>query len=192
MNISFTGIRKVAVLGALCTSLTLLAACSSDDDGDSGDTSPADDSVIAPSNEGETETPMVSESALGAELIDTWVLCSDGPGLRVEFEFDGANYSNSVGAGSCAGFESADQVLTNAGPYEITGTTTSETGLTVLTMDLTTMTINGDAIFESLIETRSRLAFVSGSDELFFSNDSREGQEPPTALNLNSPYVRTN
>ena len=190
MGISFKEIRKVSALGALCTSLTLLAACSGSDDDDNVDTSAVNDPVSEPANEGEMQPPVVSETVLGAELIDSWVRCNDGPGLRVEFEFDGTNFSNSVGSGSCDGFVSADQVLTNAGPYEITGTTTSETGLTTFIMELTTTTIAGSPVFDSLIETRTRLAFVSDSNELFFSDDALEGQELPTALELNIPYVR--
>ena len=191
MGISFTEIRKVTALGALCTSLTLLTACSSgSDNDDTGNTTAVNDPVSAPANEGETQSPAGSETLLGAELIDSWVRCNDGPGLRVEFEFDGTNFSNSVGSGSCDGFASADQVLTNAGTYEITGTTTSETGLTTLIMELTTTTIAGSPVFDSLIETRTRLAFVSDSDELFFSDDAFEGEELPTALELNIPYVR--
>ena len=191
MGVSFKEIRKVTALGALCTSLTLLAACSSgSDDDDNVDTGTANDPVSEPANEGETQTPVAGDSALGSELISSWVACSDGPGLRVEFVFDGTNFTNNVGVGSCDGFVSADQVLPNAGPYEIIGTTTTETGLTAFIMELTTTTIAGSMVFDSLVETRTRLAFVSDSAELFFSSDAREGEELPTALNLDIPYVR--
>ena len=183
MGVSFKEIRKVTALGALCTSLTLLAACSSgSDDDDNVGTGTVNNPVGEPANEGET--------ALGSELISSWVACTDGPGVRVEFVFDGTNFSNGVGGGSCNGFTSADQVLTNAGPYEITGTTTTETGLTAFIMEMTTTTIAGSMVFDSLVETRTRLAYVSDSNELFFSSDAFEGDELPTALNLNTPYVR--
>lgn len=183
MIIASKKIRKISALGVLCTSLTLLAACSSGSDSNNDSGVSPDNDAGTPAVEGNAEAP---ESA----LLGSWVLCNEVGGLRVEYEFTATMYSNSVGAGTCAGFASADQVSVNAGPYEITGTTTSDSGLTASTMELTTETIQGSPVFESLIETRFRLAFTGTPNELVFSSDTREGEERSLTLDLSSPYVR--
>lgn len=183
MTIVFTQIRKARALGVLFTSLTFLAACGSGSDSNN------DGGIASVSNE-ESLAPAINPTGPEAELLGGWVVCNETGGLRFEYEFDATSYSNSVGAGSCAGFDSADQVLVNAGSYEITGTTLSDSGLTALTMELTTLTINGSPVFESLIETRFRLAYTGTQDQLVFSSDTFEGQDRSLTLDLDLPYVR--
>lgn len=166
-------VRSSSLSGALCASLLLLAACSSGGSDNNTTQIPADDTDVTLS-----------------AVAGTWVVCNEAGGLRSEYVFASDTYINRVGAGSCAGFASSDGFLENAGPYEITGTTMSDSGLEAYTMELVTETINGSPVFASLIETRYRLAYTGTADQLFFSDDTRDGQELSLTLNLNIPYVR--
>lgn len=177
-------IRKVSTPIALCTSLLFIAACSS------GSSDSNNDPDVNLDDETDVQIPVDDADTTATDIIGTWVVCNDVGGLRSEYQFTADTYTNRVGSGSCAGFESADSVLENAGPYEITGTTTSDSGLEAYTMELTTETINGSPVFASLIETRYRLAYTGTADQLFFSNDTRDGQDMSLTLDLNIPYVR--
>lgn len=173
MSTVLTRMRKAGVAGSLCTSLLLMAACSS-----------------GSSDDNKVQTPANDSEGTASAVIGTWVVCNEAGGLRSEYTFASDTYVNLVGAGSCAGFEFADAVLENAGPYEITGTTMSDSGLEAYTMELVTKTINGSPVFADLIETRYRLVYTGTADQLFFSDDTRDGQEISLTLDLDIPYVR--
>ena len=165
--------------------MLLLAACSSG----SGDNN--DEADINLDDDAEVQAPVNISDGAASDVVGTWVVCNEAGGLRSEYIFADDTYANRVGSGSCAGFESADGVLENAGPYAITGTTTSDSGLETYTMELTTETVNGFPVFEDLIEKRYRLAYTGTADQLVFSNDTRDGQDISLTLDFNIKYVRS-
>lgn len=191
MSIEFTRMRTAIALGAFYTGLALLTACSSGSDSN-------DDAASGTNNAGGTEandsaaaqSPADNANQLGAEVVGTWVLCVEAGGLRSEYEFTATTYTNKVGGGNCAGFLSEDQILVNAGPYSITGTATSDSGLTSYNMELSTETVSGEATFESIRATRYRLAYTGTPNQIAFSSDSSGDQERSLTLDLERPYVR--
>lgn len=181
---------KSIALSAFFISTALLASCSSGGSSSSEEDNDLNND-IADTEQPTTEQPPAENNTGGdsSDVIGLWTLCNDQGGLRSDFEFAESTYINRVGVGTCNSFDSDDAVLENAGPYSIIGTTTSDSGLESLVMELTTETLNGFPVFESLIESRRRLVFTGTDDELLFSNDALEGQE----LNLELiivPFVR--
>lgn len=174
----------------LIASAALLTAC-----GSGGGSSNDVGSNLNDVNISTVADQQVSENNSGASNGNLagsfWVACNDAGGLRSDYEFTGSTYINRVGSGNCNGFEPGFDPLTNAGPYSITGTAMSSSGLTAFVMELTTETINGFPVFQSLLETRRRLVYTGTEGEIVFSNsDARDGQELDLELNFSIPFSR--
>jgi len=172
-----TLLTKAISVSATTLVVVVLSACSSG--GDSG------------SDNGSGSNIDAGQQAANTPLQGDWELCSEVGGLRVEYSFTATTFTNSVGGGNCSGFSDADGVLTTSGPYEISGTTTADSGVEANVMELTTQTFNGAQVLESVSVTRTRLAHIDETGQLFFSDDASAGQELSLTINFSSPYVRS-
>ncbi|MFK8082250.1 MAG: hypothetical protein AB8B97_18335 [Granulosicoccus sp.] len=196
MSTALTQIRKATALGALLTSLTLLAACSSGSDNNSNDdtgTNTGDNTTPVNDTTPDTDplNPNNTSSVPGTEgVVGNWTACNDVGGLRLEYTFTDTMYEYRFGVGTCAGFESAEDALESGGSYSITGTTMSDSGLTAFTMELTQETLEGFPVFESAMITQYVLAYTGTPNELVFSGFTNEGEDRSLTLNFDTPYVR--
>lgn len=167
-------------------SITLLAACGS---GSSSDLEPAANVLTnAPAGVTDPTDPAATTGGIGSELVGTWSACSDAGGLRSDYTFTNTTYSNTVGTGSCAGFDGISTVA--AGTYFIAGSALSDTGLDSLELDLMQDSLNDFSLSESLRQTLHHLVYTGMVGQIFFSTFSLSAEGRSLELNLNLPYVK--
>lgn len=183
---------STAGLAATFTVLTLLAGCSSGGSSDDATVAPAENTTDSAANTNtpadDASAPMNTTGSPEAELVGTWRLCADVTNLMIEYVFTTTTYTNTVGTGTCAGFDT--QSLVAGGSYTINGTLLSDSGLESYSLALNQQSLNGETLSEAFRQTLYQLVYTGVENQLSFSDYEFEESEISLTLNLQAPYIR--
>jgi len=180
----------------LCLAGVLASGCSSGGDGDApaGVTqTPADDPVPGAPGGAPGDVP------IEGSLAGAWDGCT-GAGLRSTYVFTADRFDQYLAffdAADCTGtprreggLVESDEVYTS-GTHVLGSAATSEEGLSIRNIDLTTDTVLGNEIFESIRVTEYDILYTGTPDQLVFGvSPGDEAADRPTALDFDMPYIR--
>jgi len=128
------------------------------------------------------DSPMsgVWEKCLGG-FKSTYTFTSNTWSEQMEF-FQGEN---------CTGgsFDDSDAFPVFGGSYEVIGNATSEGGLPVMQISMTSETVDGFAVFDSARVTRRNIVYTGTPNQLVFGEFAGSEQPIPTQLNFEEPYL---
>jgi len=78
--------------------------------------------------------------------------------------------------------------LVFAGSYSVIGNSTSEDGLPVMQISMTSETLDGIGLFESAKVTRYNIVYTGTPNQLVFGEFTNNPNDIPTKLNFDEPY----
>ena len=124
-------------------------------------------------------------------LSGTWEQCRGG--LKSMFTFTSNTWAekNEVYQNeNCVGEVFSDFGIGGfAGSYEVIGNSTSESGLPVMQLKMTSETLDGVAVLESAKVTRYNIVYTGTQNQLVLGEFSGSENSIPTQLNFEEPYL---
>ena len=185
---------KTIVLGAV---VLMLSACSSGGGGTPATPVTNNETEIADTNSGaNTDTNLNTGAASNNQsaLAGTWGYC--GSGFLLGYQFTADRWKDVRGlftSPDCTGPYEPDSGLHEfefEGTYEIVGTGTSDSGLPVMLINMTSDALEGVPVFESAQVTRYSIVYTGTAGQLIFGEFTRNESARPTELDFDLPYSR--
>lgn len=187
-NILLSRINLKFLFGAML--IVTLSACSS-----SG-SEPASDSENNDNSE-QNNSSGDSNNTDNSALAGTWDKCDDG--RRTTYVFTTERWSQYLArftSSDCSGepfraegLQDPDEVFF-AGSYSIVGNATSDGGLSIQQINMTSDTFEGSAVISSSQVTQYNIVYTGTSNQLVFGEfNQRAEADRPTQLNFNEPFV---
>ena len=176
----------------LCSTMLIVAlsACSS-----SG-SEPASETETNDSSEQNNDTENTNNTGNSA-LAGTWDKCDDG--RRTTYVFTTERWSQYLArftSSDCSGepfraegLQDPDEIFF-AGSYSIVGNATSDGGLSVQQVNMTSDTFEGSSVISSAQVTQYNIVYTGTSNQLVFGEfNQRAEADRPTQLNFNEPFI---
>lgn len=191
--IKSTSIKSI-MLGAV---VLVVSACSSGGGGTPATPVTNNETESADTNSGasaDANTNAGAGSNNAAALAGTWGYC--GSGFLLGYQFTADRWKDVRGlftSPDCTGPYEPDSGLHEfefEGTYEIVGTGTSDSGLPVMLINMTSDALEGVPVFESAQVTRYSIVYTGTAGQLIFGEFTRSEAARPTELDFDLPYSR--
>jgi len=160
--------------------------------------------VASACSSGGSSSPATTESGAGAgagagpnnsaALAGTWGICSSGFLLGYQFTADRWKEVKGIfSSPDCTGPYEPDTGLHEfefEGTYEIVGTSTSESGLPVMLINMSSDKLEGVALLESARLTRYNIVYTGTAGQLILGEFTQNESARATELDFDAPYLR--